>query len=248
MDLSLALFLACIDATLPHPHTLPQIVGKALGIVLAAAIVCAHVIIVSPYIPAQDWKRPVRALLLILAAACAIMNALASAVDAGLGGTRVFSAIEYGSYVLIAIFALTLIALVLGIGRAMYLGARWEIVIKDGVKLQGRQPMIESPAVNPSDGCIIAQTENPMRSPSSSSNTLSGQQRPSFRGVLQVNDNPLHSLSMNSAALNAILAAQRSGGTRDGVARVGMGISAVRGSAGKRRASSAIQEAASTKV
>ena len=68
--------------------------------------------------------RQVRALLLLLAAACAAMNAALTAVDVGIASAGVAASIDGGAYAVLALFVATAAALVIGLGREIYRAAK----------------------------------------------------------------------------------------------------------------------------
>jgi len=86
-----------------------------------------YTLVVRPFAPAHAWKGPVYAALLVLAAACAAVNAWAGALDLGVvGGPDARAALTAGAYTVIVLTACVLVALVGGIGKAMLQGVRDE--------------------------------------------------------------------------------------------------------------------------
>ena len=92
--------------------------------------VCAHVLLVRPYVPQQAWKSWVRALLLFDSAGCALLNAATSALDAGVGGPRLRASVPVGSYILFVLCCITLIVLVWQFGVSMYAGAVCNVLFR----------------------------------------------------------------------------------------------------------------------
>lgn len=78
-----------------------------------------------PFASANAWKGPVRAALLVLAAASAAIVALAGALDlrifTGIGAAKTLTA---GSYALVVLFGVTIAVLVHGVAAAMMQGAQ----------------------------------------------------------------------------------------------------------------------------
>ena len=124
LDLCLAALLSALAALLPRPPTLPAILGKAAAIVTAALALAVHVLLVQPYAPGPEhgWKGPVRALLLLLTAACACLNALAACVDAGFDVST--TAVSGCAYAVLAVFVIAAVVLVGGVIKAMVAGVR----------------------------------------------------------------------------------------------------------------------------
>jgi hypothetical protein len=126
LDVALALLLATLEALLSRPPTLTLAIVKAACISITTLALCVHVLATRPFAPDHSWKGPVRAMVLALAAGCAIMNAGIAAVDLGYVDDRLKTAMNVGAYLLLALFAATIFLLVLSVGRAMYTGARLE--------------------------------------------------------------------------------------------------------------------------
>jgi len=85
-DLGLKLLLAALQAFLPTPSSAAALIGKCAAVCTATLALAAHTLLVRPFAPAHAWKGPVYAALLVLAAACAAVNAWAGALDLGLLG------------------------------------------------------------------------------------------------------------------------------------------------------------------
>lgn len=116
-----------LQAFVPTPASKAALVGKATAIVTSTLTLALHAVWARPFAPAQAWKGPVRAALLVLAAACAAVVAWAGALDLGLAkGAQATSALTAGAYVLVALFAVVLAALISGVAAAMLRGVREE--------------------------------------------------------------------------------------------------------------------------
>lgn len=111
---------ACLQAFIPTPVTEAELVGKAAVIIVSTLAVALHTLWVRPFIPAHAWKAPVRAALLMLAAASAAVIAWAGALDLRLiEGTLAVTVLTAGAYVLVVLFAVVIAALVFGVAGAM---------------------------------------------------------------------------------------------------------------------------------
>jgi len=74
----------------------------------ATLLLAAYIHVVVPSLP-HAWKAPVRVSLLVLAAACAAVNAWAGAIDVGtLSDPRATQVLAVGAYVLLVLFAIVL--------------------------------------------------------------------------------------------------------------------------------------------
>lgn len=104
LDLTAVISLAALQAAVPRPVLLSTLVAKVSRnarvfsmrcsmmrrpqVFVNVAILlclCVALLTVRPFAKGHTWKLNVRALLLILSAACASMNATASAIDLGYG-------------------------------------------------------------------------------------------------------------------------------------------------------------------
>ena len=121
MDIGLTLLLAALQATLPRPATLSLVVGKAVAICSGTLLITAHLLIVRPYILSRLWMGHVRSVLLVLAACCAAMNAVASAIDLGVlqRGPRLSAGFVVASVVMLLLVGAAMALLVRGVGTSM---------------------------------------------------------------------------------------------------------------------------------
>lgn len=126
LDIALALSLAVLEALLPRPSTLALAITKASCIAAATLSLCVHILVMRPFAAMHAWKGRVRALILVMSAGCAAINAGVSAIYLGLDSPRLATALEVGAYVLLCTFGVTILVLVISVGRAMYAGARDE--------------------------------------------------------------------------------------------------------------------------
>ena len=122
-DVLLLLVLALLRVLVPQPATVAHIATKAAVTCSLLLAVCAHVLLVRPYLPQQAWKNWVRALLLFDSSGCALLNAAVSALDSGLGGPRLRASVPVGSYILLVLCCITLGVLLWRFGVSMYAGA-----------------------------------------------------------------------------------------------------------------------------
>lgn len=115
----------CVQAFFPTPITKSALVGKAAAIVFSTLALAAHALWARPFVPAQAWKGPVRAALLVLAAASAAIVAWAGALDlrilSGPGASRTLTA---GSYTLVVLCVTVMTLLIAGVSAAMFRGAK----------------------------------------------------------------------------------------------------------------------------
>lgn len=121
-DVLLLLVLALLRALVPRPTNVTLISMKAAVSCTFLLAVCAHVLLVRPYVPQQAWKNWVRALLLFDSAGCALLNAAVSALDAGLGGPRLRASVPVGSYILLVLCCITLVVLLWRFVVSVYAG------------------------------------------------------------------------------------------------------------------------------
>lgn len=127
IDLFSRLLCGLVQAFLPTPASRSELVGKASVIVASTLTLAVHVIWVHPFAPAHAWKGPVRAALLVLAAAAAAIVAWAGALDLRIvEGTRATNALTAGAYALVALFCIVVAVLVGGVASAMLRGLREE--------------------------------------------------------------------------------------------------------------------------
>jgi hypothetical protein len=121
LDIALTVLLSCVNALLQRPTTLTQIVTKAGIIAFATLAMALNVVIMRPYRADRAWMSQVRTMLLVIAACCACMNAVASAIDIGrlTPGPRLSLGLLVASVLLVAFLCLALTLLVFGVGRAM---------------------------------------------------------------------------------------------------------------------------------
>lgn len=95
--------------------------------VVPTLLLAAHTVFARPFAPEFSWKGPVRAALLLLAAACAAVQGWARAIDVGLSsGGAAAVGLTAAAYAIIVIFCLTVGVLVVSVGLAMPRGARAE--------------------------------------------------------------------------------------------------------------------------
>lgn len=129
VDLSLALLLSTLEALVPAPLSTAALAGKAAVSIAATLGVALHVLVARPFAPQHAWKGPVRAAILVLAAACAVVNGWARALDLGVvRSTGATQALHVGAYVLLALYISVLALLLGGISRALLRGLRAEQV------------------------------------------------------------------------------------------------------------------------
>lgn len=143
-----------------------MLVGKAVTIVLATLVLALHILWSRPFAQEHAWKGPVRAALLVLAAASAAVVAWAGALDLRIiGGARAVAALTAGAYFLVVLFSITIVTLVVGVATAMMKGARDESVrIHDAeaaralAEMHSECPSISEPASPSNDQvmCSIA--------------------------------------------------------------------------------------------
>lgn len=123
LDIALALLLALLEALLPRPSTLALAIAKASCIASATLSLCVYILVARPFAAVHAWKGHVRALILVMSAGCAAINAGVSARFIGLDSPRLATALEVGAYVLLCTFGVTILVLVISVGRAMHAGA-----------------------------------------------------------------------------------------------------------------------------
>ena len=151
LDLALSFLLAALQATLPHPSTQAGLAGKAVATVAATLLLAAHVLCRRPFVESHAWKAPVRALILILAAACASVNALAGAVDlVALRGPKATTALTAGAYIVVTLFSITLTVLVASVFFALMLGVRAEQALDVPVAYSIAIPDLQQQPISPS--------------------------------------------------------------------------------------------------
>jgi hypothetical protein len=127
IDLALLLLLSLLRVLLNRPTTLGAVVAKAAVACFFLLLVCAHVIVVRPFLAGQSWKGWVRVMLLVDSAGCVLLNAAAAAADlsaaANTGSPSPSrTSIYAGSVVLFAACVLTLIVLLVGFVVSAYQG------------------------------------------------------------------------------------------------------------------------------
>lgn len=130
-DVLLLLVLALLRALVPRPTTVVLIATKAATSCTLLLAVCAHVLLVRPYVPQQAWKNWVRALLLFDSAGCALLNAAVSALDAGFGGPLFRASVPVGSYILLAFCCITLGVLLWRFVVSIYTGTLFYFCVLD---------------------------------------------------------------------------------------------------------------------
>ena len=115
-----------------------------MAIGLGTLTLAVHALWLRPFAPAHEWKGPVRAALLVLCAACAAVNAWASAVDArgGSGLAAGGPGLSAAAYLILVLFCVTILLLVAGVGRAMLLALKREQV-RLQVALRGLSETLE---------------------------------------------------------------------------------------------------------
>jgi hypothetical protein len=123
VDLALLLLLSLLRVLLPRPTTLEGIVSKSTVSCACILSVCAHVLLVKPFLADQAWKGWVRAMLLLVSAGCVGINGAVAASDLKLGGVSLAVSISIGSYGLLVACALTFVVLIVGFAVTIYKGA-----------------------------------------------------------------------------------------------------------------------------
>jgi hypothetical protein len=118
------LFLLCIfRALLSRPTTLALINVKVVVICLALFGSLVHVLWARPFLDADAWMGWVRAMLLVCSIGCSLLNAATSSLDAGIGGETLRMALSAGTFVVLALCAVTVLVLLVGVGYHMYIDA-----------------------------------------------------------------------------------------------------------------------------
>jgi hypothetical protein len=134
IDIALTIVLSCVNALLQRPTTLLLILAKAGIIVFATLAIALFVVIMRPYRADRAWMGLVRAMLLVITACCACMNAVASAIDIGqlTRGPRLSAGLLAASVLLVVFLCGALVLLVVGVGHAMitHASAEREAVIE----------------------------------------------------------------------------------------------------------------------
>ena len=116
-----------LQALLPVPLAPSSLLGKVLAIVSSCFIVAAFVLSARPYEPSQSWKGPVQAAVLLFAATCASVVALAGAVDLNFVGEEwALQALSASAYAIVVLLAATLVLLIVSVGRVVLGGLRAE--------------------------------------------------------------------------------------------------------------------------
>ena len=116
-----------VQAFIPTPASKATLLGKAATILTSTLALALHTMWVRPFTPVQAWKGPVRAALLVLAAASAAVVAWAGALDLRvLNGPRASMALIAGSYALAVLFCITIAVMVASVAAAMLRGVREE--------------------------------------------------------------------------------------------------------------------------
>lgn len=130
LDLTVLLTLSLLRGALPRPTTLGGIVCKAAVSVAVLLGSLVHVLVVWPHVEA--WMGRVRALLLIDAIGCILLNAAAAALDAGLLAGR-SDALGAASLALLALCAVTVAVLLCGFAAQLLADAGAEQKAIDAV-------------------------------------------------------------------------------------------------------------------
>ena len=115
------------QAFVPTPASKATLLAKAAVIITSMLALTVHTLWVRPFTPLQAWKGPVRAALLVLAAASAAVVAWAGALDLRIiSGTAALKALTAGSYALAVLFCAVIAVLVASVAAAMLRGVREE--------------------------------------------------------------------------------------------------------------------------
>ena len=116
-----------VQAFIPTPVSKATLLGKAAAIITSTLALAVHTMWVRPFAPAQAWKGPVRATMLVLAAASAAVVAWAGALDLRLVNSPGASkALTAGSYALAVLFCVVIAVRVASVAAAMLRGVREE--------------------------------------------------------------------------------------------------------------------------
>lgn len=110
---------------MPTPATKAALVGKATVVIVSTLSLAAHALWARPFAPAHAWKGPVRAALLVLAAASAAIIAWAGALDLRIqSGPEAHKALTAGSYALAVLFGCAIALLIASVTAAMMRGVQ----------------------------------------------------------------------------------------------------------------------------
>lgn len=126
IDIYLTLVIAALQSTIIRPATISQVIIKAAFICTVTLGAAVHLLVMKPYRVDRAWQGYVRAALLVVAAGCAAMNAVASATDIGAvsRGSRGSTIVTAASAVLVVLACAAILLLVWGVGRSMISQAR----------------------------------------------------------------------------------------------------------------------------
>ena len=121
MDICLTLLLAALQVTLARPRVMSLVIFKATVICVSVIGLAGHIIVVHPYRSDRMWMGWVRCSLLLIAAGCAIMNAIASAIDLGTlsRSSTVTACVTAASVVLVVAVIVVSVLLFWWVGKAM---------------------------------------------------------------------------------------------------------------------------------
>lgn len=149
------------QAFVPIPASKTALIGKAAAIIASTLALAVHALWARPFASAQAWKGPVRAALLVLAAAAAAVVAWAGALDLRIiVGARAAGTLTAGAYVLVVIFVVAVAALVGGVGTAMLRGVR-----EENARMRLAQATSASPVVPSSDAGAVGESPVALQDP-----------------------------------------------------------------------------------
>ena len=122
VDLALLLTLSLLNALIPRPSTLLLIAVKTSISCAAQLAACIHVLIVRPYIPEQNWKVYVRAMLLVVSICCTLLSTTVFVHQSGLGPESLAASNSAGAYVAFALSCIAFGVLIVAFCVSMYQG------------------------------------------------------------------------------------------------------------------------------
>jgi hypothetical protein len=126
-DLLLLAIFATTEAMLSRPASRSDIAAKAILISVPSLAMAVIVAVVRPFPKMAMWQTWVRVWLLLISTGCAVLNAMASAIDIGWGDANTLTAlIIAGSYALFVGCCLIALQLIVGFIRALVAAARDE--------------------------------------------------------------------------------------------------------------------------
>jgi hypothetical protein len=120
-EISFTLLLSLLRAMQPPRVTLTYGITQASVISGSVIVLSLFILVIRPYRADRAWMGHVRIVLLAIAACCAIMNAVTSAIDLGVleTGPRMEAALRAAAVLLVLFLCGALLLLVWGVGRAM---------------------------------------------------------------------------------------------------------------------------------